>query len=75
MSLTDEWYLHCKLKLRGSSAGKFGIFDGLTDFDQRRERTRSAIRNAGLDAEECWTVKGTSQTFAQAFRSVYAEEL
>lgn len=73
MNLTNEWHLHTKLKLRAGRAPT--TFDGLTDFDQRREKTRAAIRAGGLDAEECWKVKGVAQTFAQAFRSVYGEEI
>lgn len=72
MSLTDEWYLHTRLKLRGQSPS---TFDGLTDFESRREKTRHVIREGHLDSEECWKVKGVSQTFAQAFAAVYQEQL
>lgn len=72
MNLSDEWYLVSRLKLRGFGAN---TFSGVTDVEQRRESVRAAIRDGDIGAAECWRVKGKSQTFAEAFKSVYAEEL
>jgi hypothetical protein len=70
--LDDEWYLNSKLRLLGLGVN---LFSGVTDFEQRREKARSAIKDSGIAEKECWKLKGQPQTFAQAFTTAYGEDL
>jgi hypothetical protein len=70
--LDDEWYLNSKLRLLGLGVN---LFSGVTDFEQRKEKARTAIKDSGISDKECWKLKGKPQTFKEAFRAAYNEEL
>jgi len=69
---SDEWALVAKLKVYGLA---LNTFDGTSDYEQRKERVRAAIKHGKIESTECWRIKGQSQSFAQAFETAYAEKL
>lgn len=70
--LDAELFIARRLKELGK-----GVFDGITDPDERRERIRFAIINGAIDVSVIGRHpdSGRTETFAQAFERFYGEPL
>jgi hypothetical protein len=51
------------------------VFDGLTTFEQRRERARAGILEKGIGERIAGRRNGTQETFAQGFSKLYNQPL